>query len=140
MSNAESPASTAMSEHDETQTLGGEDRQLVDLVNKVLVDPNLHTDLRLRLAREITELVRAAHPGIYGPGGSEAHPRALEAHGDQVPRLLEAVLVDPNLHTDERMRLHRELSAICGKLTSSVPPVQRRAAPPEPPSGKMWCG
>ena len=29
--------------------LEGEDKQLVDLVTAVLVDPNLHTDTRMRL-------------------------------------------------------------------------------------------
>jgi hypothetical protein len=64
---------------------------LVDLVDSVLVDPNLHTDTRMRLHREIGELLRAKH-------------------GDHLPALLHSVLVDPNLHTDLRMRLHREIS------------------------------
>jgi hypothetical protein len=29
-----------------------EDRERVDLINDVLVDPNVHTDLRMRLERE----------------------------------------------------------------------------------------
>lgn len=87
----------------------GEDRRLVDLATAALVDPNLHTDLRMRLHREITELLRVTHEGAHGPAGREVHRRAREAHGDHLPDLLTAVLVDPNVHTDMRTRLHREI-------------------------------
>ena len=40
------------------------------------------------------------------------HARALEAHGGRLPDLLETVLVDPNLHTDTRMRLHEQIAQI----------------------------
>lgn len=98
-----------MNEHEETKELAGDDRQLVDLVTAVDVDPNLHTDLRMRLHREITALLRATREDQYGLAGREVHQRALEAHSDHLPDLLTAVLVDPNLHTDMRMRLHREI-------------------------------
>ena len=38
--------------------LDGEDKQLVDLVTSVLVDPNIHTDTRMRLFEEISRLLR----------------------------------------------------------------------------------
>jgi ribosome maturation protein Sdo1 len=101
-----------MSEYAEPRELDGEDRELVDLVEAVLVDPNVHTDLRMHLAQEITELLRTAHEHAYGPRGVEVHERALEAHGGHVPGVLAEVLVDPNLHTDVRMRVHREISEI----------------------------
>src|ERR1035437_6234118 len=99
-----------MNEHPETHELPDEDGQLVDLVNSVLVDPNLHTDLRMRLHREITDLLRPTHEDLFGPPGREAHQQTLDAHGEHLPSLLTAVLMDPNLHTDLRMRLHREIS------------------------------
>jgi hypothetical protein len=98
-----------MNEHEKGHALAAEDGGLVDEVTAVLVDPTLHTDLRMRLAREITELLRTAHEALYGPAGREVHQQALAAHGEHVPSLLAAVLVDPNLHTDLRMRLHREI-------------------------------
>jgi hypothetical protein len=95
-------------EQDETR-LADEDKQLVDLVSAALVDPNLHTDVRMRLCREITEILRSAHEDLYGPTGHEVHRHALEAHGDHISPLLTSVLVDPNLHTDTRMRLYSEI-------------------------------
>ena len=40
--------------------LEGEDKRLVDLVTAVLVDPNVHTDVRMRLHREIAEALRSS--------------------------------------------------------------------------------
>jgi hypothetical protein len=85
------------------------DGELLDLVQAALRDPNLHTDVRLRIARQITELVRATQCELYGDSAPEEHERALAAHGGHVPSLLEAVLVDPNLHTDMRMRIYRDI-------------------------------
>ena len=96
-----------------------DDGQLVDLVAEVLVDPNLHTDLRMRLGQEISALVRETHEQLYGSSGHEVHRRRLEAHGDHLPSFVEAVLADPNLHTDLRMRLHRELSALLRAAASA---------------------
>jgi hypothetical protein len=95
-----------------TPHLAGEDRQLVDLLRAVLVDPTLHTDRRMRLHREIRAVLRAAHRELYGEPADEAHSDALEADGDHLPDLLSTVLVDPNLYTDLRMRLHREIRAV----------------------------
>lgn len=101
---------------DNTRQLSGEDRQLVDLVAAALVDPNLHTDLRLRLHREITELLRNAHADLHGPAAAHAagpQPLAEAAPaGDQLPKLLERLLVDPNLHTELRLHLHREIGEL----------------------------
>ena len=95
-----------------TQKLSAEDGELVDLVSTALVDPNLHTDTRMRMSLEITDLLRGAHEDLYGSAGPERHDRAAAEHDHQVPQMLEAVLVDPNLHTDLRMRLHREIQNI----------------------------
>ena len=43
-----------------TRELPAEDAELVDLLTAVLVDPNLYTDLRMRLHREIRAILRAA--------------------------------------------------------------------------------
>jgi hypothetical protein len=101
-----------MNAEEKTQKPLVEDVELVDLVAAALVDPNLHTDMRMRIANEITELLRAAHNDLYGPDGREAHERTAVEHDHQVPKMLEAVLVDPNLHTDLRMRLHREIQEL----------------------------
>jgi cyanophycinase-like exopeptidase len=95
-----------------TPHLVGEDRDLVDLLRAVLVDPNLHTDRRMRLHRKIRAVLRAAHRELYGESASEAYAEALESDGDRLPDLLSSVLVDPNLYTDLRMRLHREIRAV----------------------------
>ena len=95
-----------------TQKLGAEDGKLVDLVTAALVDPTLHTDTRMRISHQITRLLRRAHEDLYGPEGRERHERTAAEHDHQVPRMLHAVLVDPNLHTDLRMRLHREIEGI----------------------------
>jgi hypothetical protein len=98
-----------MNVDEKTKTLTGEDGKLVDLVTAALTDPNLHTDVRMRLTHELTELLRTTHEDVYGPTGREAHERQLAAQDHELLRVLEAVLVDPNLRTDLRMRLHREI-------------------------------
>ena len=95
-----------------TEKLGAEDGKLVDLVRAAFVDPNLHTDTRMHIAHRITEVLRRTHEDLYGPEGRERHERTAAEHDHQVPRMLEAVLVDPNLRTDLRMRLHREIEEI----------------------------
>ena len=97
------------------------DRKLVDLLQDVLVDPNLHTDTRLRLHQEIAEILRQAHIDLHGPAGHEVHARALEANGGRLPDLLATVLVDPNLHTDTRMRLHEQIARILDSARSRAP-------------------
>ena len=52
------------------------------------------------------------HEDLYGPDGRERHERTAAEHDHHVPRMLEAVLVDPNLQTDLGMRLHREIEEI----------------------------
>ena len=44
-----------MSSSEERTRLAGEDGQLVDLAAAVLADPNLHTDTRMRLQRQIND-------------------------------------------------------------------------------------
>ena len=98
--------------------LEAEDKHLVDLVTAVLVDPNLHTDTRMRLDWEITEILRSADAELYRRSSREHHARPRDAHEpvkapvDSAPEMLSSVLVDPNLHTDVRMRIHREISEI----------------------------
>ena len=93
--------------------LTGEDGHLVDLVDSVLVDPNLHTDQRMRLQAELRTVLRRTHADLYGPArGDEVHRDAIDAHGDHLPSVLGAVLVDPHLHTDLRMRLQHEITQV----------------------------
>lgn len=92
--------------------LGDGDQRLVELVASALVDPNIHTDMRMRLHRELTDVLRRTHGDLYGEAGGEAHERALADSGHHLPSVLETVLVDPNLHTDVRMRLHRQIQEL----------------------------
>ena len=101
-----------MNVEEKSHKLPADDGELVDLVTAALVDPNLHTDTRMHISNEITELLRTTHEDLYGPHGREAHERTAAAHDHQVAKMLEAVLVDPNLHTDLRLRLHREITEI----------------------------
>ncbi len=94
-----------------TPELPVEDAELVDLLTAVLIDPNLYTDRRMRLHREISAVLRAVHRDLYGESG-ESRCQALEADSTRLPDLLATVLVDPNLHSDLRMRLHRDIRAI----------------------------
>ncbi|HTX30363.1 MAG TPA: hypothetical protein VMD09_03210 [Solirubrobacteraceae bacterium] len=98
-----------MSELSHANPIEAENQRLVDLVSAVLVDPNLHTDLRMRLCEEITELLRPApsHPSGVGHGAPHLISRGVA--GDHLAGLMQAVLSDPNLHTDLRMRLYREI-------------------------------
>ena len=95
-----------------THQLPTEDAELVDLLTAVLVDPNLHTDLRMRLHREISAVLRTVHRALYGESGVALGHRAIQAESSQLPDLLATVLVDPNLHSDLRMRLHRDIRTI----------------------------
>ena len=96
--------------------LAADDRDLIDLLRAVLVDPNLHTDRRMRLHRDISAVLRSTHDDLYGESADRAYENTLEADGDCLPDLLTAVLIDPNLYTDLRLRLHREIR---GLLSSS---------------------
>ena len=58
----------AVSDEDEPHIrLAGEDKQLVDLVATLLVDPNIHTDARMRLHREIADVLRSHRETAEGP-------------------------------------------------------------------------
>ena len=105
----------------EKHRLVPDDQKLVDLLGDVVVDPNLHTDTRLRLYQEIAEILRGAQVDLHGPAGDQVHARALEAHDGRLPDLLATVLVDPNLHTDTRMRLHEQIAQILDSASASVP-------------------
>jgi hypothetical protein len=98
-----------MSKLSDADPVDSANQRLVDLVSAVLVDPNLHTDLRMRLCEEITELLRPVHtqPSAAGQGAPVVISRGVP--GDHVTDLMQAVLSDPNLHTDLRMRLYQEI-------------------------------
>jgi hypothetical protein len=96
----------------QTVELSPDDHRIVDLVSTALVDPNLHTDTRMRLHEEITQILRRAHEDTYGASGHDTHEQRLADHDHHLPKVLESVLVDPNLNTDRRMRLHQEISEL----------------------------
>ena len=104
-----------------TPALDAEDRELVDLLAAVLVDPNLHTDRIMRLYREVRIILRAAHQNLYGEPENEVYRDAAEGSDDHLPDLLAAVPVDPNLYTDLRMRLHREIRVALARANTSCP-------------------
>ncbi len=95
-----------MNVHEQTPKLDGPDGQLVDLVAAALVDPNLHTDARMRLAGELSALVGSTRTDLYG---SAIHEANAQAEDGEPAKMLAAVLVDPTLHTDLRMRLHEQI-------------------------------
>jgi len=101
-----------MTVHADTEKLGGADEQLVDLVESVLVDPNLHTDTRMRLYHELTELLQKERQGLPGTATGDVAGWSRTPEDRELPKMLEEVLVDPNLPTDERMRLHKEISEL----------------------------
>ncbi len=91
--------------------ISGRDGQLVDLVSAALEDPELDTDRRMRLQGEIREVLRKAHVDVHGDAGREAHDELAREH-ERVERMLHAVLTDPDLHTDLRMRLLQEIPKV----------------------------
>ena len=104
---------------DRTSVLCLEDRDLVDLLAAVLVDPNLHTDRRMRLHRQVSAILRAAKDDLHAEARGSQH--APEGEDDHLPDLLTAVLVDPNLYTDLRMRLYREIRSVLGAVGDPRP-------------------
>ena len=56
--------SIRVDEHHTTTTLLAQDRELVDLLTAVLVDLNLHTDLIMRVHREVRAILRAAYADL----------------------------------------------------------------------------
>jgi hypothetical protein len=95
-----------MNAHRQTAELSHADGRLVDLVRTALVDPNIHTDTRMHICEQITELLRTHSPS------HDALAPARQPDHDQLPGVLESVLTDPNIHTDTRARLHREIREI----------------------------
>lgn len=104
-----------------TSALPSDDRELVDLLRAVLVDPNVHTDLRMRLHREVSAILRAAREELERASADKARTREVESQDEPLPDLLTAVLVDPDLYTDLRMRLHREILAVVSRAHESHP-------------------
>ena len=95
-----------MSADKQSMELSHADGRLVDLVRAALVDPNIHTDTRMHICDQITELLRTHSPS------HEALAPARQPDHDQLPGVLESVLTDPTIHTDTRARLHREIQKI----------------------------
>lgn len=61
-----------MSTQDKPDTrLAGNDKQLVDLLTAALVDPNLHTDVRMRLHRAISEILATPDRAVEGRSRAE---------------------------------------------------------------------
>jgi hypothetical protein len=102
-----------------------EEGEVVDELKAVLVDPSLHTDMRMRLQQEVRDLLRATHEEAHGPAGAAAHESALAAHGEHLPDLVSAVLTDPNVHSELRMRICREIP----ELVSAARDTPRTAPP-----------
>ncbi len=101
-----------MSQSKQASVLEHEDERLVELVTEALVDPNLHTDLRMRLHEEISDILKHAHEQVYGPGSHPPYEEPVSADQSKLPEMLTSVLIDPNIHTDARMRLHAEIPAL----------------------------
>ena len=102
--------------------LEADDRELVDLLRSVLVDPNLHTDRRMRLHQQVSAILRAMRRDLHEEAVEDGPEGMFDAAEDRLPDLLTAVLVDPNLYTDLRMRLHREIRVV---LQCAREPVAR---------------
>jgi len=103
---------------DEPRVLDQEDRELLQTVTAVLVDPHLAAERRVRFHRALVELLRRTHEEAYTAASRKVHAgipsdgreHAPGQEGPHLSKLLWQVLVDPNLHTDTRLRLHREIS------------------------------
>jgi hypothetical protein len=93
----------------DSNTASGADRHLVDLVSAALVDPNIHTDTRMRLHEQISDVLNKAQPDLHVEPGRVLHEQKSQPSEPRLPKALESVLTDPALHTDTRMRLHREI-------------------------------
>jgi len=112
-------------ENDPVHGLTSEEGKVVDELAAVLVDPDLHTDMRMHLQREIKQLLRTTHEEAHGSAGSAAHEGALAAHGEHLPDLVTAVLTDPNVHSELRMRIARELPVLLSAARETPRSAQR---------------
>ena len=112
-------------ENNPARQLRPEEGKVVDELAAVLVDPDLHTDMRMHLQQEIKQLLRATHEEAHGSAGSAAHESALAAHGEHLPGLVTAVLTDPNVHSELRMRISREITALLSTARETPRPAQR---------------
>ena len=81
-----------MNDRERTSALRADDRELVDLLTAVLVDPNLHTDLRMRLHREVSAILRAAREELDRAAADKVQAHEVERHEEPLPDLLMAVL------------------------------------------------
>ena len=116
------------------QRLGAEDGQLVDLVTAALVDPNLHTDTRMRISKEITELLRATHDDQYGPNGRAVFRASFLSllfyvHG----------VTFPSLRAASRSR-RVSAAAISCLVRSTTSMLTEIASMPQPTSSSAYSG
>ena len=85
-----------------SRTASAEDRHLVDLVSAALVDPNIHTDTRIRLCDQISAILHTARADLQAGSGHQPQDRISRPR--EVPKVQESVLADPTVHTDTRTR------------------------------------
>src|SRR5262245_57619650 len=84
------PSEIGVSMEEKEIRFPGEDGRLVDLTTAALTDPNVHTDTRMRLGREITMLLASARLELHGTAGD--HGDATGVTDDRlVPEFLTAV-------------------------------------------------
>ncbi len=110
-------------ENSEARELTPEEGRVVDELQSVLVDPNLHTDMQMRLQQEVKDLLRATHEEAHGPTGAAVHDSALVTHGDHLPDLVTAVLTDPNVHSELRLRICREIPELVSAARQAPRPA-----------------
>ena len=96
--------------------------KVVDELAAVLADPNLHTDMQMRLQQEVKDLLRSTHEEAHGPAGPAVHESALATHGEHLPDLVTAVLTDPNVHSELRMRICREIPELVSAARDTPQP------------------
>ena len=77
-------------------------------VEAALQDPNLHTDSRLLLRRELIEML--GHHRSHEVARRATPESAPHLDDGELSRLVDAALSDPNLHTDERLALSRSVA------------------------------
>jgi len=97
---------------EKTYELHKVDRALVELLSAALVDPQLHGEVHARLRHEISGLLQIAYDDLYGNPGTHAEEPIVVTRGHELPSLLEAVLVDLNLHTDMRAHIHQKIEEL----------------------------
>jgi hypothetical protein len=110
-----------MDEQKSTLHVDDEHGQLVEFLDSVLVDPNVHTDTRMRLHQEIEALLCGANRDLCPDTSATRSEWTPETAIEHLPELVGSVLVDPNIHTDARMQLHREIRELLERTVEGSP-------------------